>query len=479
VFTHRYLGVAVGLLMVMWFASGIVMMYVAYPERSETEKLRTLSPIAWDACCALDEQKIADDQPVRAAVLENMGTEPVLRFRPEGQRELMAALGPSGPFEIDALRARAIALAAAERLTGTSVKPLAAEAIDRDQWTVGEDYEGDRPLYRFLFDDPAGTEMYVSSATGQVVLWTTASERFWNWLGAVPHWLYFTELRANGPLWSQIMIWTSIVGGFLTVIGLTLGILQFKRGSGSRISPYRGWFYWHHIAGLFFGIVALTWVVSGTFSMNPWGFLEGGGGNERVRVAGKPVPWSEMRASLAAVKANPPAGAVKLSTALLDGKLFWLATTAEGEVERLDASGHKAPTEPQDLTAAADRIAGEKEIASQDMLAREDEYYFGAPGRRSGVTLPVYRVILNDAEHTRFYIDPTSGALMGRMDSAGRGYRWLFNGLHRIDFAPWLRARPLWDVIVLILMLGGLALTGTGAYLAILRIGRDLKPSRR
>ena len=28
---HRYLGVAVGLLMVMWFVSGIVMMYVGLP----------------------------------------------------------------------------------------------------------------------------------------------------------------------------------------------------------------------------------------------------------------------------------------------------------------------------------------------------------------------------------------------------------------------------------------------------------------
>ncbi len=133
---------------------------------------------------------------------------------------------------------------------------------------------------------------------------------------------------------------------------------------------------------------------------------------------------------------------------------------------------------PQDLTAAAQRIAGGQAIASQEMLAREDEYYFGSPGQPDRVTLPVYRVILNDAEHTRFYIDPASGNLLGRIDGAARGYRWLFNGLHRIDFAPWLRARPVWDVIVLVLMLGGLGVTGTGAYLAMRRIGRDLTPSR-
>jgi tryptophan-rich sensory protein len=35
---HRYLGVAVGLLMVMWFASGIVMMYVGLPSVTDEER---------------------------------------------------------------------------------------------------------------------------------------------------------------------------------------------------------------------------------------------------------------------------------------------------------------------------------------------------------------------------------------------------------------------------------------------------------
>ena len=479
VFTHRYLGVAVGLLMVMWFASGMVMMYVPYPERSDQEKLHIYAPIAWDRCCSLDDQGIQDDQPIRAAVLENLRGEPVLRFRPDGQPPRMAALGPAGPFDIDLMQSQAIALDAAKRLAGDKVQVVTAEAIDRDQWTVSEDYVRDRPLYKFAFDDAAGTEMYVSSATGEVVLWTTRPERFWNWLGAVPHWLYFTELRDDGPLWSQIVIWTSIVGAFLTVIGLTLGILQFKRGQSGRISPYRGWFYWHHIAGLFFGIVTLTWVISGTFSMNPWGFLEGSGGNEPLRVAGQPITWREMKISLDLIRDNPPSSAVKLTSAILNGNLFWLASTADGDVERLDASGSKAPTMPQDLTAAAARIAGDEKIASEEMLLREDEYYFGAPGERGEVTLPVYRVVLNNAEATRYYLDPTSGMPIAKFDSARRGYRWLFNGLHRFDFAAWLRARPVWDLIVLALMMGGLALTGTGAYLAITRIKRDLTFSRR
>jgi hypothetical protein len=39
-------------------------------------------------------------------------------------------------------------------------------------------------------------------------------------------------------------------------------------------------------------------------------------------------------------------------------------------------------------------------------------------------------------------------------------------GLHRLDFAAWLRARPVWDIVVITLVLGGLAGSLTGAYLA-------------
>jgi hypothetical protein len=45
VIIHRYLGVAAGALMVMWFLSGIVMMYVGFPRVTETERIQTLEPI--------------------------------------------------------------------------------------------------------------------------------------------------------------------------------------------------------------------------------------------------------------------------------------------------------------------------------------------------------------------------------------------------------------------------------------------------
>jgi hypothetical protein len=99
------------------------------------------------------------------------------------------------------------------------------------------------------------------------------------------------------------------------------------------------------------------------------------------------------------------------------------------------------------------------------------------------VVLPVYRVILNDDEQTRYYIDPNTGALLQRADSIGRWRRWLFSGLHRLDLAEWMRARPLRDVLMWLTLLGGLAGSVTGVYLAFRRVRSDifvlLRPLRR
>jgi hypothetical protein len=61
-----------------------------------------------------------------------------------------------------------------------------------------------------------------------------------------------------------------------------------------------------------------------------------------------------------------------------------------------------------------------------------------------------------------------------RIDATARERRWLFDGLHRIDFTSWLRWRPVWDVVTIMLLLGGILVSGTGSYMAIQRIRRDL-----
>jgi hypothetical protein len=465
---HRYLGIAIGVVMTMWFLSGIVMMSVAFPHITEVQRVRTLAPIPWATCCRFGNE-IAADEPVLLVQVENMSREPVIRLRRAGKPDTALDLAHGLVMQIDNDRARAIALDAAPRIIGQAAPLAGAEQIQGDQWTFG--VSGDRPLFRFAFDDPARTNIYVSGTVGQVVHWTTATQRLWNWFGAIPHWFYFAELRRHVVLWSEVVTSAAILGTFLTAFGLYLGIAQFRPATA--ISPYRGWHYWHHVAGLVFGITTLTWVASGLVSMNPWGFLEERpAGEEQRQIEGRMPRWSEVRSSLDTVRMRPEiADAVSVVSVPFGGQVYWLVKRTDGTSTRLDGAGNVAAVNESDLADAARRIAGSTPISAQGMLGDEDAYYFR---RDDAFVLPVYRVILNNRDNTRYYIDPKTGVLLQRVDSNGRWYRWLFSGPHRMDFTSWMRVRPLWDIIVLTLTLGGLSLSVAGVYLAFGRIWKDL-----
>lgn len=471
VLLHRYLGVAIGALMLMWFASGIVMLYVPYPTLPEQERMATLDPIAWRGCCTVGAGVLDSAQPIERAEVESVGGIAAVRLAPRAGPPLLASLDTAEPgVPLDLAHERSIATAAARRWGVAPAQPVSALTIVRDQWTVGGEYNADRPLTLFRFNDPARTRIYVSGRSGRIVLRTTARQRFWNWLGAVPHWLYPTVLRSHPRVWTEVVIWTAVLGVFLSSLGLYLGIVQFRSRGKHLLSPYAGVWNWHHSLGLLFGIFALTWVASGLVSMNPWGFLEGGPGKPQPQA--RSITWGEVRASLVAIAGHPAVpNLLALRMAPLSGELFWMATAQGGAQFRLDAAGHIAALSTTELLAEATRAAGSAGIASALILRSADAYYYQ---RRGAIRLPVLRVILNDAQRTRLYLDPLSGRVLGRIDRAARWQRWLFDGLHTLDFSALLRASVAWGALILLLLLGGLALSATGTYLALRRVLRDL-----
>jgi hypothetical protein len=481
---HRYLGVAVGLLMAMWCLSGAVMMYVSFPVLSERELLRGLSPLQLTECCTIDATALPDEARIGQFRLLMMAGAPVLHVEPESGTSQSFYLNSGRPF--DAFNWAQTGQVAREFAAhaGIGGEPKAAYEVERDQWTVTGEYGRHRPLYRFRFDDRQKSDVYVSSSTGEVVLVTSRTDRFWNWLGAVPHWLYPTVLRTKPVLWSQIVIWTSLIGAFLTLTGLYVGITHIQRGRGKRWTPYHGFSLWHHIAGLCAGVLVFTWSLSGLLSMNPWGLLEGGSGagNAMHGQRGAAFTAAELRQFLQAVRnAKLSEDIVLLASAVDDGRLFVVAKDSTGRAMRFDANAAPAPLAPAALSGIAERIADGRRIASQEILAQEDDFYYvhhGYHAEHASLELPVYRIVLADEDATHIYLNPATGQLVRYVDGSTRWYRWLHSGLHSFDFSAGLRKRPLWDIVVLVLLAGATIACFTGAWLSVRRIGRDLRLTR-
>jgi hypothetical protein len=90
-------------------------------------------------------------------------------------------------------------------------------------------------------------------------------------------------------------------------------------------------------------------------------------------------------------------------------------------------------------------------------LQEYDAYYYNQDGNRP---LPVLRVRYADEASTWLYLDPNLGT-MTRQDRGGRWNRWLYHGLHNLDFPFLYYRRPLWDIVLIVLSMGGLALSAT------------------
>jgi hypothetical protein len=108
-------------------------------------------------------------------------------------------------------------------------------------------------------------------------------------------------------------------------------------------------------------------------------------------------------------------------------------------------------------------------------LTEYDSYYYDQYGNKP---LPVLRVRYQDAAATWLYLEPSLGT-MARQDRLGRWERWLYHGLHSLDFPFLYRSRPLWDIVLIVLSIGGLALSATTLVPSWRRLVRHARHARR
>jgi hypothetical protein len=205
--------------------------------------------------------------------------------------------------------------------------------------------------------------------------------------------------------------------------------------------------------------------------MGPWGLLESSAGRQERGALTGAFTGADAKAFLKLSPALANGQIRTLDAAPFGGRLYVMATDVGGHVQRLDSDGRPSPLTLAQAQTALKAVA-RSPIAAFERIDREDAYYYG--GYEHEAVFPAYRARLADAEGTSFYLDGQTGRMVKAMDNTGRQHRWLRYGLHDFDFGPLLRSRPLWDIVMWILLAGVTAVCITGAWMSWLRIKLDL-----
>ena len=465
---HRWLGVSFSLLFAMWFSTGIVMHFVPFPALTEAERIDGLAPIdpsqgPYDPAAVVNASGIKD------------ATRVWLLRRSDGPVYVVTGRSGIGAVRADDLTnasvksaplALTIAEAAARRRGQNTSQAALVDFAHYDQWTVPNGFDRHRPLYRIALNDNAGTELYVSSVTGEVVLDTTRRERAWNYVGSVTHWIYPTILRRSHGAW-DITVWSlSLVALIAAISGSLLGVLRVKIARWRIVSPYSGWQKWHHVLGLACTTFVLTWIFSGWLSMDHGRLFSTGklSAAETAAIGGAP-PWESIRTHEAQ---SISAHAREVEWFVFNRK-FYRRDRTSFDAQRLVSldsgiSGSSPPREfldPGEISAFVERMASGCNVPV--IVHADDNYATAAPMPNA----PVYRSVCGSVW---FHIDGASGAILERLDPSRRAYRWFYSALHTMDF-PILAARPTLRSALIVTLCGfGFVFSLTGVVIGWRRL---------
>ena len=467
---HRYLGLVFCLIFVAWFASGLVMIYHGMPAYTPAERLARLAPLDASAIRLTPVEALTHAElgvsPQRIR-LTTIGSRPVYRFQVDGEwvtvfaddGALLEAVSPQDALGI-------VRVAFPNQRTAAHF----AQTLDRpDQWTTEVSFRVNGPLHVIALGDGADTNVYVASNTGDIIMKTDRTSRMWGYAGPVIHWFYFRPLRVRGELWFNIIVYGSLVGCIVSMLGLIIGLYRYSAArqyfQGSSSTPYAGWLRWHHYAGLVFGVFTFTWVLSGMLSMEPWNLSEDNGpdGAQVAAIRGRGIDvdrFSVLPAQAFDVLTSRLAPK-ELELMQFMGEPFYRAQDASGRTLLVSADHGpelKDAFAQSELLQAANAAMPAFAETEATWLTTYDAYYYDRDALRP---LPVLRVKYSDPQRSWLYLTARDGALVQRETASGRPWRWLYHGLHSLDFPGFYETPWLWYAVIVALCAGGLLLSLT------------------
>ena len=210
IYGHRYLGMALSLLFLMWFLTGIGMIYSrGMPRLTPETRLARMAPIDLDAVRFTPIEAVSKAGligPGGQTTLLTVLDRPAYRYDGRGTDIVFA---DTGERFVELELEDAIRIAA--RFVDVPEERVRYDTLltESDQWTMTQGRQ--LPMYKLRVDDEAGSQVYVSARLGEVVQFTTRRGRALSWISVIPHFMYFKALRMNADLWLGIMTWVPVL----------------------------------------------------------------------------------------------------------------------------------------------------------------------------------------------------------------------------------------------------------------------------
>ena len=526
---HRWVGVALGLFMFFWFFTGLVIMYSTPTTQNRSQQLahaETLDPEvgwlslgeAWDRSAKQRKEAAAGKPKAEAAMggqvsrAEDQNGKGKAADTAPGIADARLVRSAGEPvWLVEDSKGQRFALSAQDGTlrvtTPDQALKIAENWFDHDSGNSGfittryletvekpiilRNQDALSPFHRIAVGDDGG-ELLVSARTGEVLHASTRVDRAFYWAGNWLHLLKPLESIGLGHIRNDVQLWLGLSATIATLTGLIIGWLRWRPGFGGkptysqgRTQPYREfWFKWHFWSGLIGGVVVLSWALSGFLDTNPGKIFAQANPSrpELNRYLGDGVPevmrlWQPVLPILLSVAVDG-ADVVELGWRRLGDDSVLLAHTRDGQRLPQALDGVATQFNETALLAAVGRVAGEAQVASQEVLTDYDSYYY--PRHHQSLVekpLPVLLVTMADDVGTRYYLDPQDGKLIAKLDRSGRVLRWLYSGLHHWDFG-WLYQRPLWDAWMLIWVLFGLVLGASSLVVGWRRLKQTFRPKK-
>ena len=483
-FLHRLSGTIVALFFAMWFLTGLVLIYHPYPRVDDKMKQAHMENLP-DTLPVLDPFIAKVDGTIRNISVHQQLGQTLIEISTRDKDYIFCT---DTAQQQKAINEEALMQIASNWVEGIPIKK--DTIYYREQWVLYERYKSEMPMVHLTYDDKDKSELYISIKTGEVHQWTTSSNRFWAYIGAIPHKLYFPFIRKDLETWK----WCIYIGGFICLIaaftGFYVGIfVLIRRRLKKHVweNPYKKFVYrWHEFIGLGMGLFMIRFWGRKPLPLSAYKLdytllttvckdIKSVDWTHFGSVPVYAVVNADSMVYIDASKSTPEPVEVS-SEEILECAI---KVISQGKSDGENSHGHATRMEREKSSANSTPDSGketetatiQKSDCSIELLTAYDEYY---TDRDNEYPLPIYKVDINNADGSRFYVSPQTGEV--RYSNHNRRVkRWAVNAIHYLKIQALMKHKVLWTICIWVLCLGGAFVSLTGAWLGLKWIKRSIK----